>query len=89
VLPGLQPGEYHFGGALLNKALVRYAHFGLFPLTGFANKFAAVKPKKPFELCSKGFSLVAGVGLSKRLKWLIINLRFASTFEVFDHFASK
>jgi len=34
-------------------------------------------------------SLVAGVGLSKRLKYLIINHSFDSTFAVFHHFDSK
>ena len=34
-------------------------------------------------------SLVAGVGLSKRLKCLKINYRFVSTFGVFEHFVSK
>ena len=42
-------------GALLQKALVRCAHYGLFLLTGFANKFAAAKRKKPSELSSEGF----------------------------------
>jgi hypothetical protein len=46
-LLGLPPREYHFGDALLMKAFVRYAHYGLFPLTGYANKFAAAKRKKP------------------------------------------
>jgi hypothetical protein len=46
----------------------------------------ALEIKKPGVT---GLSLVAGVGLSKGPKYLIINYRFVSTFAVFYHFVSK
>ena len=48
-----------------------------------------VLKEKPSEVIDfRGF-VVAGIGLSKRAKWLIINYRYVSTFGVFEHFISK
>ena len=48
---------------------------------GTNKKLPIISDEESFE--------VAGVGLSKRDKWLIINYRFVSTFGVFEHFVSK
>jgi hypothetical protein len=37
-------------GCFTRESRVRCAHYSLFPLTGFANKFAAAKRKKPSDL---------------------------------------
>jgi hypothetical protein len=41
-------------GGLTKESLVRFAHYGLFPLTGFANKFAALNEKSPAHF-AQGF----------------------------------
>ncbi len=73
VLLGLRLREYHFGGALLQEAHTRFARIVLFiPQPLQKQAFDAPGNKKPGELSSTGLLVVAGVGLSKGLKYLII-----------------
>ena len=55
VLPDLRPCE-SFRGCFTSESLVRCAHYGHFPLTGLANKFAAAKRKNPPNSVRKAFS---------------------------------
>jgi hypothetical protein len=45
--------------------------------------------KKPGALSYTGLLVVAGVGLSKGAKYLIIRYGFVSSFMIFHHFVSK
>jgi len=55
VLPGLRPGEYHFGDALLKKALFAALTTVFFIVALLKASFQRAPIKKPSELCSEGF----------------------------------